>query len=194
MLMIALPALVLICWDDLRGLRPQGRKPAVDETRLVGTIAAELQAGASIRKAVAEATRGGGSGPLLLAHRLAVAGAPIEAIAEQLETLPHNGRRIGAALRVVGITGGRSSEVFARLLARASQDADIRRERRTLTAQVRLSALVVGGLPFVSLLFGGFDRLRLLLGSGSVGVAMALAGLTMQLGGSLLAVRMAVRS
>ena len=193
MLLTAVVALLLVGWDDLKALVPRRRNDAVDETSLVGAITAELQTGASIRRAIAEATSAGDSGSIRLAHRLAVAGAPIEAIAEPLETLPRNGRRIGAAVRVAGIAGGRSAEVFARLLARAAQEEDLRRERRALTAQVRLSAVVVSGLPILSLLFGGIDRIRLLLGSGPAGAAMALAGFGMQLAGGLIAARMAVR-
>jgi Flp pilus assembly protein TadB len=105
--------------------------------------------------------------------------------------MPINGHRAAAALRIAGVAGGRSADVFARLADRAAEEEDLRRERRALTTQVRLSAVIVGGLPLVSLLAGGAGRVLDLVDSGRGGAAVAGVGLTAQAVGSLVVWRMA---
>ena len=81
--------------------------------------------------------------------------------------------------------------VFARLAERANADADLLRQRRVLTAQARLSALIVAGLPVVWLMFGGVGRIVSLIDAGA-GVVAGL-GITMEVAGMALVWRMTSR-
>lgn len=191
MLVAVVMALLILGWDEVASLRRRRRSPAVDEVRFLSTIAADLRSGASVRSAIAAAAAGEGVTSLQTARRLALAGAPLGEVAGVLETLPLNGRRVRAALDVVQIAGGRSAHVFAGLADRAAAEAELVRERRVLTTQVRMSALVVGGLPLLSLLVGGAGRIGTLVASGTGGAVLAAVGVAMQLTGSALVWRMA---
>jgi len=191
MLIAVLMVLLILGWDDMKPFRRRRRSVAVDEVRFLGTIAADLRAGASVRSAIAAAAAGESDASLQTAHRLALAGAPLGEVAGALESLTLNGRRVRAALDVVQIAGGRSARVFSGLADRAVAEADLVRERRVLTTQVRMSALVVGGLPVLSLLVGGADRIGALVASGTGGAVVAVVGVAMQLTGSALVWRMA---
>ena len=69
---------------------------------------------------------------------------------------------------------------------------DVNRQRRVLTAQARLSALIVGGLPLIWLPFGGWSRLHGLVESGSGGAMVATVGIVMEIIGMAFVWRMAV--
>jgi Flp pilus assembly protein TadB len=94
------------------------------------------------------------------------------------------GQAVAAAVRVAATTGGRVSEVFDRLAVMASEDAALRRERKVLTAQARLSAGIVGGFPLIFVawqaLSGGLARLIEL---GPVGIGVTVVGLGFLLSG-----------
>jgi tight adherence protein B len=191
--LIAAVLIVAILWDDIRSVAGPRRVGPVDEAGLLGAIAAGLRAGQSIRSALAAATASESDHSLLLAGKLALAGAPLTEIAPMLEQLPVNGRRVSAAMQVVATSGGRSAAVFAGLADRATEEASRRRERRALTAQSRLSATIVAGLPVVGVLLGGFDRIATLVAAGPGGAAVAGIGLGMQATGVVLVWRMARR-
>ena len=180
MLLALLVAGYLVLSDRMDLSRRRLVRSPIDEARLLGVIAAELRTGATVRSAVAGAALTERDPRVRTAGWLARAGAPLEEVAAQLCKLPINGRRLEAALAVVAQTGGRSATIFAGLADRAVREAALRREKRTLTAQVRMSALVVGSLPVVSLAAGGWSRLRVLLASGSGGIGLATAGLAMK--------------
>ena len=185
MLVAAMVALLVLLWDSVRGLRWRQFPESVDEVQFLGSIAAELRAGSSLRASLAAASADG-VGPLLRrAHRLAIAGAPLGEIGDVLAALPISGRRVGVALRVASNTGGRSAAIFGRLADRAVDEAALNRERRSLTAQVRMSAAVVVGIPVLSLVFGGGARIGELAAAGGGGLIVAATGLAMQVVGGL---------
>lgn len=174
---------------DLPSFRFRRRRPRVDEQRYLAAVHGELRAGASLRQALADAALGQDCPPLPATRRLALAGAPIERLAESLRRLPGNGRRIGAAIEVAGLSGGRSADVFLGLANRAAAQADLERQQKILTTQARVSALVVGGLPLLWLAFGGVGRLQALVQAGAG--AVALVGFAMETVGALLVWRLA---
>lgn len=191
MLVTILLMLLILLWGSRESL-PRRRQPeAIDEVRFLSAIAADLRAGASVRSAIAAAASGESDPMLQTVRRLALAGAPFSEVAGSLGNLPVNGRRVSAALRVVEEVGGRSAGVFAGLADRALAEADLARERRVLTTQVRMSAAVVGGLPLVSLLVGGVGRIGTLAASGPGGMVVATVGVLMQVTGGALVWRMA---
>lgn len=158
-----------------------------EEARYLEGVAAELRAGASPRAAVEGAAERVGSIDLRRVVRLASLGRPAGAVAAALsEALPANGRLAGAAFRLASDTGARAADVFASLAVRAAESGNLARERRALTAQVRLSAALVGGAPIgVVVLLAASGRAGALLESsagrvlGSVGLGLlTLGGLT----------------
>jgi tight adherence protein B len=189
MLLIAF-ALMLVVADLVGVLRVRPRTSDIDEVQILSAIAAGLRVGASLRTAIADATGDSGS-PLDAVRHLAVTGAPIGAVARALEGLPFSGPRVAAAVRVAAAAGGRSADVFGRLSDRVVEEAELRRERRILTTQVRMSALIIGGLPVLALVTGGVGRIVALIASGPGGAAVAATGLGMQALGILLVWRMA---
>ncbi|MDH3539039.1 MAG: hypothetical protein OEP52_03500 [Acidimicrobiia bacterium] len=141
-----------------RRTRARRRLPGA-EADFLRAVAGEVEAGASIRHALITAAAAVPELDLARAVHLSAAGRPAGEVASALRAaLPVNGRVAGAAYQLVAETGGRASAVFAALAVRAADAGDIERERRVLTAQARLSAWLVGGLP------------------AGVTVAMALAG------------------
>lgn len=167
LLILALPNRELRAWRQ--------RSPEFDEQQLFASIHAELAAGASLRHAIAVV--GDGRPDLARARRLAMAGAPIGAVAAALDAGP----RLAAAIDVAARSGGRAGAVFLRLADRAAADAELVRQQRVLTTQARLSALIVAGMPVLWMLFGGFRRIASLFAGGAgmlaiVGIAMELLG------------------
>lgn len=161
----ALGAAVLALWQPLwllagavvwaavawRRRRRGGPGPS-DEAGFLQGLAGELDAGASLRAAVASAATRVPSLGLARASRLAAAGAPAEQVGGALqEALQVNGRLAAAAFRLASATGGRVASLFGGLAARATEVGRLARERRALTAQARASAWVVGGAPAVLL-------------------------------------------
>ena len=191
MFVIAVVVIGILAWDEIHSVRIRRRAPAVDEVRFLNSIHAELRGGASLRWALASAAAAEADPEVHAVQRLALAGVPLVEIAPRLYRLSVNGQRLTAALQVAAIAGGRSADIFARLAERAAEEADLAREKRALTAQARMSAAVVGGLPLLWMIFGGLDRLRTLTDAGGLGTAVAIAGLGMELGGGLLVWRLA---
>jgi Flp pilus assembly protein TadB len=112
------------------------------------TIASELRAGRSLRAAVADAVDSLPELDLAAVGRTARAGRPLSEVAAALSE--KEGMAVAAtALRVGARTGGSIVSVFDALTAEAAEEADLERERRTLTVQARVSIVLVGGFPLV---------------------------------------------
>jgi tight adherence protein B len=142
-------------------------------------VAAELRAGRALRVALVEAAARSGL-DLKETIRLALAGRPMPEVAHSLQRHLEDGRTVALAVKVASATGGRVSEVFDRLAVLAAEAEAMRRERRALSAQARLSSLIVGGFPLVYLLWqllgGGWARL---VASGPLGRASLVLGLVL---------------
>lgn len=161
--------------------RRRAREP--EEALVLRRVASELKAGKSLRMALLAAAQGS-SLDLRRAVRLGAAGRPLAEVAAVLAPSMKGGQAVAAAVRVAATTGGRVSEVFDRLAVMASEDAALRRERKVLTAQARLSAGIVGGFPLIFVawqaLSGGLARLIEL---GPVGIGVTVVGLGFLLSG-----------
>lgn len=164
------------------------------EVAFCNALAAELRGGASLRSGLEDAARRAPEIHLGRAVRQLRAGVPIEHVAADIETsLPTNGVLAGAAVRLVARTGARAADTFDALAERAAFGAELARERRTLTAQARLSALVVGGGPLLFALFLLVSgRARTLWEHGAVGIGIGVAGLGLEVLG-LVAVVLVLR-
>jgi Flp pilus assembly protein TadB len=123
------------------------------EARFFGALAAEVEAGASLRHGLLAAAETAAELPVHGAARLAASGSPMRLVAGELaEALPENGRLAAAALECASVTGAASEATFRSLALRASDRVELERERRVGTAQARLTALAVGGAPLVLVL------------------------------------------
>ena len=138
-----------VVWAVVARRRSRRVRPGpADEAGFLQGLAAELDAGASLRAAVTAAAARAPALDLACACRLAEAGLPAEQVGEALQAaLPGNGRLAAAAFRLASATGGRVAALFHTLAARAAETGRLSRERRALTAQARASAWVVGGMP-----------------------------------------------
>jgi tight adherence protein B len=181
-------ALVAIgCWALVAAIRrSRAARVAPDaEARLFRAISAELRAGASLRSAIVDATAAVPGIDLRAAARRCEVGGSVDEIAERLAAaLPANGRVAAPAVRLAGTTGGRAAALFDILSERATHQGELQRERGTLTAQARLSAVVVGLAPlgFAGLLLAS-GRASVLLDHGTAGVAIMVVGLGLEVSG-----------
>lgn len=180
-LVLALAILLVPRWGGLR----RARRSTIDEPRFYMAVHSALESGASLHRAIAAAADGS---PQLAGVRVAAAGGSTDEIAHAMRVLP-GGEAAGAAVRVAARSGGKAADVFLRLAERAAADTDVARQRRVLTAQSRLSAAIVGGLPIVWLAFGGVARLESLVAAG--GAPIAVLGLGMEATGVALVWRLA---
>lgn len=148
-----LSATVAIAGAGLPVARRRGRRaPSVDETAFLNAVAAELRAGASLPFALAAASSLVPDEPLREAAARACRGAPLRPVVRRLgEVLPVGGRFASFTVAVVAESGGAAARTFDRLAARSARMLEVRREMRAATAQVRFSALVVGGAPLAVL-------------------------------------------
>jgi len=155
-----------------------------DEADFLQGLAAEMDAGASLRQAVVAASARAPSLNLGRACRLAGAGLPAEQVGAALQTaLPVNGRLASAAFRLAAATGGKVAGLFHSLAARAADVGRLERERRALTAQARASAWVVGSLPVaVLVMLAATGRAGTLLGD-AAGPAVLALGLGLEAAG-----------
>lgn len=181
--MTALAAIVILIAPDLRKWRPRHPDPKPGGERVAAAIYAELNAGRSLRHAIAVA--GSGQTELTQVRRLAAAGAPMAMVVDALRP----DERLGAAIDVAARSGGHAAAVFHRLADRAAADADLVRQQRVLTTQARLLAAIVVGIPVAWMVFGGFARIVLLFAQGA-GI-VAIAGLVMEIAGATLVWRLA---
>ena len=153
--------------------RRQQSRPFQEADFLRG-VAAEIDAGSSVRHAVIAGAARAPDLNLEPAVHLAAAGRPAAEVAQRLqEALPVNGRLSAAAYSLVAESGAEASAVFSGLAVRAAGAGDIERERRVMTAQARLSAALVGGLPVVvTLMMGAMGRGPDVQGAGAVVTAL----------------------
>ncbi len=156
-----------------------------DEAAFHTAVAAELRSGASLRAAIGSAAPDAPALPLRTAVRYATTGVDASRVATELEgALPVTGVATGAAVRLSASSGGRAAAAFDALADRALFEKDMAREQRALTAQARLSALVVGGGPLaLALLLLGTGRARTLFEHGTVGLLALGVGLGLELAG-----------
>jgi Flp pilus assembly protein TadB len=152
-------------------------------------MAAELRGGASLRSAIADAAERTDL-DLTPVVRMARAGRPMGDIAVRLaEHLPINGMVAGPALNLAASAGSSVAGVFDALALRSAEIAEEERERKSLTAQARLSAWLVGGAPAAvacaMFLFGGS-----VIGRGPAAATIAVVGFGLQLAGAAVVWRM----
>lgn len=160
-------------------------RPAVDgESVFLRAVAAELRAGATLRAAMIVAADRAPELELASWVRHAVAGRPLSELVQPLEErLPISGRATAAAIDLLATSGGAAGDVFTRLAAQTDVAIALQRERRTSSAQARLSAAVVAAAPLPVLAWlmvrGTFADL---LASGG-GIAVLSVGLGLELAG-----------
>ena len=182
------PRLVLAgaaAWALFNVVRRRRTSSADIEATFLRALTAELRGGSSLRLALADAAT---RVPLDLepAARLAKAGMPMDLVANELSNrLAHNAVAVGAAFELSAWSGARTAAVFEGLADRATEVAELEREKAVATAQARFSAWVVGLAPlvFTGLLLGGggFGSLRSAGDAGffviGLGLALEVAGL-----------------
>ena len=134
-------------WHAWKRSVAQRQLPAQEAAFLSG-VAAELEAGASLSHALAAAADRAPRLDLRQVVRRAGVGRPPGELGTQLrEALPVNGPVAAGAFNLTATAGTAGAEVFTALAVRAIDAAALARERRALTAQGRLSAWLVGGVP-----------------------------------------------
>ncbi len=138
----------------LAARRRRARSPGPDiEADFLRGLAAELEAGASLRSGVVSATLRVPSLGLGAAARLAAAGMPAGRVGAHISSaLPVNGRLVAAAFRLAAASGGRVAALMQSLAVRAAEVGRLRREEAAMTAQARASAWLVGGTPLLLLI------------------------------------------
>jgi len=172
-------------WALFNLVRRRRTSNADVEATFLRALAAEIGAGSSLRLALADAaTRV--QLDLDPAVRLARAGMSMDRVANALsKQLAHNAVAVGAAFELSDWSGARTAAVFEGLADRATEAAQLEREKAAATAQARFSAWVAGLAPlvFTALLLagGGFGSLRRAGGAGffviGLGLALEVAGL-----------------
>lgn len=190
--MTAVIAALLFVWGRMPSWSVRRTRPdPSSELRFLSAVAADLRAGMSIRFALA-ASAGQLVGPdSLRLARSARSGAPLTEIAAAMQGM-RSERRVTGALAVADLTGAKAAAMFSHLAEREAAQLALTRERRALTAQARVSALVVGGLPAaLLLLLGGPHRLVALAATGRAGLWLVIAGILMQTAGCLVVWRLA---
>lgn len=184
--MAPLPAAAMLAVAVVHAVRTGGtRIGASDEAAWLAAVAAELRGGASLRIALCAAAADAPAIDFRRVIRLAGAGAAIDQVAAEVaRVLPRRGSTVGAALSLAGCAGGRAAAVFERLAGAAWDEAEALRQRSTLTAQARLSAWIVGGLPVVAVAALALSgRLGVVLASGPMGAAAMGLGMALELAG-----------
>ncbi|MEE8331890.1 MAG: hypothetical protein V3R84_08965 [Acidimicrobiia bacterium] len=173
----------VVLWT-LYSRRAQAKGGPRSEAAFLEGMAAELRGGASLRSAIVDAAERTDL-ELNPVVRMAEAGRPMEDIAVRVgEQLPINGSVAGPALRLASSAGSSVAGVFDALALRAVEAAEEERERKSSTAQARLSAWLVGGAPAAvacgMFLFGGSA-----VGSSPAAKAVVLVGFGLQLAGAI---------
>jgi tight adherence protein B len=150
------------------------RRPDTHEGAFLQAVASELRSGSAVRTALADAADRVPALPLAQAGRLGRAGRPLDEVAAAVEAaLPRHGPLTAAAVRIAGQTGGRVAETFDELALIAGEDMELRGETRAATAQARLSAWIVGGIPVGYLAYSvASGKLSALVDTGTIGVAV----------------------
>jgi len=195
---LAPPALLAALAGGPTGVRlARGRRRRRLAAALPGAveqIAAELRGGGTVGAGVGHLATG--EGPLAPELRRVAARADLGlGLGDALGAWPGESgvpdvRAVAGALAVAATVGGRSASALDGLAASLRDRLGATAEARSLSAQARLSAVVVGAAPLVYLLFSALvdpATLAVLLGTGvgrvclSVGLALeALAALWMR--------------
>ncbi len=163
--------------------RPVGPGAAV---RYFDSVAGELRRGAALRQALAIPAEGS------RLARLAMTGQPIELVAAEVQRMFDLGDELAVAgIQLAARSGAPAAALFSRLAERLRTAEQLERDRRTLTAQARLSAAVIGLLPVapvVMMLLAGRSHLLLEPGPSRsvVLIGLALQGLGLIVIGGLL--------
>jgi tight adherence protein B len=159
--------------------------PRGSESAFLQAVAAELRSGAAVRVAIADAAERMPSLSLTRVARLARAGRPLDELAVHLRSaLSRNGTLVAAAVRIAGRTGGKIADTFDELALIAGEDMELRGETRAATAQARLSAWIVGGIPVAYLAYtAASGRLSALVDTGAVGIGVLGVGGTLLIAG-----------
>lgn len=148
------------------------------EAVYLAAVAAELRGGASLRLALGTAAGAAPHLALGAVARSALAGASMGVVAAELRRrLPVTAPLVVPTVELAAESGGLAAAMFDRLALRAIDEANARRELRTASAQARLSAWVVGGLPVIALGFGAVTgRLDSLIAAGTIGLVIVVVG------------------
>lgn len=171
----------LVGWNRLRRLAMIRRATSgIDSLDYFEAVALELRRGASLRHALAQPS------PESRLARLALSGQPLTEVAAELErSLARPDPLIVPGVLLAGSSGAPAAPLFSQLADRARREQQLARDRRSATAQARLSAAVVGVIPIVlgmAALLLGSDRPLAEPGLARtavfVGIAMQLTGLT----------------
>lgn len=153
------------------------RRPVrtVDPVGYFEAVASELRRGASLRWAL--------SAPLPESRlaRLAMTGQPLALVAAELDAeFDGVDDLFMPGVLLAGRTGAPAASLFGQLADRARITLQLRRLRRTLTAQARLSAAVVGLIPLgIGVLLTTFNSSGSLTAPGPARIAV-LSGLALQ--------------
>lgn len=168
------PVIAIVCLGILVALLRTRTTPGDDEGAFLQAVASELRSGAAVRMAIADAADRIASPALARVGRLGRSGRPLEELAASVEAaLPLHGVMIGAAIRIAGRTGGRIADTFDELALMAGEDMEVRGETRVATAQARLSAWIVGGIPVAYLIYAAASgRLSALVDTGAIGIGV----------------------
>lgn len=153
------------------------RRPEIDEQQYFLAVYGELRAGASLRNAIAIAASAQPGALAADIHCAAAGHEPMTVVCDFLGRLPEMGSAAAMATRVGVESGGRAADVFLRLADRSRVNAHLQRRRKTLTAQARLSAAIVGAMPLLWFVFGGWSRLDMLIARGGGIIAAAAIGM-----------------
>jgi len=169
----------------------RGRADARLEQALPGAleaVARSLRSGASLRQAVEEAGRAGGTGRVLAAElaRAAAEAGQGASLVSALEAVgarrPLPGVRLGVAALCLGAeTGGAQARAVDGVAATVRERLAVAAELRALSSQARISALVIGVAPVG---FGAFaaatdPRTSQFLFHTSVGLVLLVVGLVL---------------
>lgn len=187
--LVALPA-VVVAVGRSRKTADRTTQPEL-VAAFLRSVAAELRAGRSLRVALVDSAGSDQRLGLGRIIRLAVAGSPMDQVADAMSTLPGMST-IATALRVAAMTGGSAVPVFESLAVDAAEEAALARERRELTVQARLSIAVVAGFPIAVLSYQILSGQAMeLVRQGSIGVALLVIGVgLLGLGLSVVAILM----
>jgi tight adherence protein B len=196
MLVIAVMALAVVASrPSAYSISRRRAAPVVDEVQFAATVAAELRVGRALRQALLDALDGIPTRPAVELRRHLVSGTPlVRAAAGVSQVLPDSGPMVVAAIRMAAESGGAVAPLFDRIADQQIGALAIDRERRAATAQIRLSAIVIGVLPLVVtglMLVTG--RLGALVQTGSFGVGVVALGASMQIVG-LAVISLLIRS
>lgn len=132
------------------------RLSAADEARLLREVGADLRAGVHPTAAFVAAADAHALLDITSSTRETLAGAGAAVVTNELALqLTVNRDILGAAAGIAIETGAGLAAVLYRLADRADAVAAEHRERTVATAQARLSAGVVGGLPLVGVVVMG---------------------------------------